>query len=107
MTFRDLITRAYRIQRDLVSGPSWIDADRFDIVAKVPQGATFDQTTIMWQELLKERFQLALNRQTKEMPIYALLINKGGPKRGATWAPGISGRAPERAQRVRDVCSRP
>ena len=56
-----------------------MDSTRFNIVAKVPSGATKDDVPIMLQNLLKERFQLAFHRESKELPVYAL-VTKGQPK---------------------------
>ena len=80
-TIRDLIVDAYSVKRNQVSGsPNRVDSERFDIVAKVPAGATKEQVKIMLQNLLAERFKLALHRETKELPIYALVLAAKGPK---------------------------
>ena len=79
-SLRDLIATAYSVKRYQVSGPDWLDSTRFDIVAKVPEGTTKEQVPGMWQNLLKERFGLAMHRETKDMPMYALTIAKNGPK---------------------------
>ena len=75
-----LLTQAYDIQRNQISGPPILDSERFDITAKVPAGATKEQFRQMIQSLLAERFQLKLHHDTKEMPIYELQAAKGGPK---------------------------
>jgi uncharacterized protein (TIGR03435 family) len=98
-TIRDLMVEAYSIKRNQISGgPSWLDSERFDIVAKVPAGATKEQVKVMLQNLLVERFKLALHRETKEMPIYALVVGAKGPKLKSSVAdtppvPGASGEA--------------
>src|SRR5262249_52759642 len=51
-----------------------------DIVARVPAGATKEQVKFMLQNLLAERFKLTLHRETKELPIYALIMAAKGPK---------------------------
>jgi uncharacterized protein (TIGR03435 family) len=71
---------AYGIQRYQLSGPDWMNATRFDISAKLPQGSTREQYRLMLQNLLAERFKLALHREGKEMPIYELVIGKNGFK---------------------------
>jgi len=56
-------------------GPDWIDADRFDIVAKADDAdgeVKPDQWDPMIQALLEDRFKLALHRETKEMAVFAL-----------------------------------
>jgi len=76
-----LICRAYDVKPYQVSGPQWLNAQRFDIVAKMPDGATKEQVPQMLQALLADRFKLTLHREaTKEMPVYALVVAKGGPK---------------------------
>ncbi len=80
-TIRDLMIDAYGVKRSQISGgPNWLDSERFDIVAKVPAGATKEQVKVMLQNLLAERFQLTLHRETKELPIYALVVTAKGPK---------------------------
>jgi uncharacterized protein (TIGR03435 family) len=79
-SLRDLIATAYDVKRYQVSGPDWLDSQRFDIVAKVPEGASKEQVPAMWQNLLKERFGLAVHHDTKEMAMYGLLVAKNGPK---------------------------
>jgi uncharacterized protein (TIGR03435 family) len=77
-----LITVAYRIKHFQISGgPKWIDTDFFDIQA-TPTGplAKADQFQAMLQALLAERFHLVIRRETREMPIYALVAAKGRPK---------------------------
>lgn len=84
--FRQLLMDAYGVQRDQIKGPDWATADAvdggalFDISAKVPPGATKEQVATMLQNLLKERFQLALHHVTVEVSGYALVAAKGGPK---------------------------
>ncbi|MGO9261827.1 MAG: TIGR03435 family protein [Bryobacteraceae bacterium] len=80
MAVRDLMTAAFDVKSYQISGPAWMDSQRFDIVAKVPAGATKDDVKVMWQNLLKERFGLTLHHETKEMAMYALVAGKNGPK---------------------------
>ena len=80
VTLKMLLTNAYGIKGYQVSGPKWLEGDRFDVVAKIAMGATKEQFQMMLQNLLAERFKLAVHRETKELPIYALVVGKGGPK---------------------------
>jgi uncharacterized protein (TIGR03435 family) len=57
---------------------------RFEIVARLPQGASTDQIPEMLQSLLADRFALTTARETKEMAVYAVLVDKGGPKLNPT-----------------------
>jgi len=79
-TLSQCIQWAYNVQAFQVSGPSWIDSERFDIAAKASGAAPQDQLRLMLQTLLKERFKLEFHRESKELPGYALLVAKGGPK---------------------------
>jgi uncharacterized protein (TIGR03435 family) len=63
-----------------ISGPGWLDSERYDIVAKVPRGATKAECKLMMQNLLAERFKLMLHREKKDLPMYALVVGKNGPK---------------------------
>ena len=80
MSLKDLIANAYAVKDYQVSGPAWLATDRFDIVAKLPDGASKDDAPKMLQALLAERFKLAAHRDTQEHPVYALLVGKDGPK---------------------------
>jgi uncharacterized protein (TIGR03435 family) len=79
-TLQDLMALAYNVQANQITGPDWIATQRFDIVAKLPAGATKDQTNQMLQSLLEERFKLTFHRETKDHPVLALLVAKDGPK---------------------------
>ena len=80
MSLRELMVLAYKVQPNQISGPDWIASQRFDIVAKLPEGATKDQTNEMLQSLLEERFKMTLHRETKDHPVFALVVAKDGPK---------------------------
>jgi bla regulator protein BlaR1 len=81
ITVKRLIQDAYRIKDFQISGgPGWIGSDVFDIAAKPDGPASYEQFQQMLQSLLAERFQLAINSDTREMPVYALVVGKNGPK---------------------------
>jgi uncharacterized protein (TIGR03435 family) len=63
-----------------ISGPGWIDSEKYDLAAKVPPGTTKEQFQKMLQNLLTERFQLVLRQETKVLPVYELVIARNGPK---------------------------
>ena len=63
-----------------LSGPDWLDDVRFDIDAKIPDGATRKDFVVMMQNLLAERFKLSVHYQKKEMQTYVLVVAKNGPK---------------------------
>lgn len=81
LTLRMLAAIANRVDMPRVAGgPAWLDEQHYDVVAKLPAGATKDQVPEMLNRLLEERFKLAVHRETKEQKVLALVVAKGGPK---------------------------
>jgi uncharacterized protein (TIGR03435 family) len=79
----DLIRTAYEVKDYQISGPdlgSVMTAERFNIRATLPEGATEKQVPQMLQALLADRFKLVVHRETKDHSVYALIVAKGGPK---------------------------
>jgi uncharacterized protein (TIGR03435 family) len=93
-TLKQLIEAAYNFKPYLVSGgPTWLDADRFDITAKADEDAGQDkhrviamgrdaplQMMLMLQTLLEERFKVRVHRDTRQDTVYDLVVAKNGPK---------------------------
>ena len=80
-TMVDLIHQAYGIDSDkILGGPNWLEMDRFDVIAKVPEDTTADAQKLMLQSLLADRFKLVLHKDTKPLPAYALVVAKNGCK---------------------------
>ena len=75
-----VLMEAFKVKAYQIVGPSWLDEDCFDIVAKMPGGAASDQIPAMLQALLVERFKLAAHKADRPRPVYALVVAKGGPK---------------------------
>ena len=99
-----LVTWAFDIHSDRVVGkPKWLDSVHYDIVANGPPD-TMDikvpgqiaPLQFMMQTLLADRFQLAAHRETRDMPMYALVVAKTGPKVHLTAAPEVMGQNPFR-----------
>jgi uncharacterized protein (TIGR03435 family) len=80
MSLAELIRVAYRVKAYQVSGPDWMASERFDVLAKLPEGASSAQVPEMLQALLAERFKLTVHRESKEHAVYALVVGKNGPK---------------------------
>jgi uncharacterized protein (TIGR03435 family) len=79
VTMLRLISNAYSVPLNQVSGgPSWLDSDRFDVIAKAPGGATAIAQRSMLKKLLEERFHLSIKNEEKQMPAYALTLAKKG-----------------------------
>jgi bla regulator protein blaR1 len=81
ITLKFLLEWAYDIQPAQHSGgPSWIDADRYDIVAKAEGNASDNQMKMMVQALLADRFHLKLHHESRELPVYVVSAGKTAPK---------------------------
>jgi uncharacterized protein (TIGR03435 family) len=80
VTARKMILEGFHLtQYQLSGGPDWIDSDRFDLEAAA-EGANENQLRQMLQTLLAERFKLVIRRETREMPLYHLVVAKRGTK---------------------------
>ena len=81
VTLLNLVEWAYDVKEDGVAGgPSWLDTDIFDVIAKVPEGTTPAAAKLMLQALLAERFGLVARHEKRPMPRYVLTVGKGGSK---------------------------
>jgi uncharacterized protein (TIGR03435 family) len=77
---RRIISRAYHMTDDRVTGPAWLDSECYDIRAKA-SGAVADRDLLgMLQRLLAERFHMDAHLESDERPVLALFVDKGGPK---------------------------
>jgi uncharacterized protein (TIGR03435 family) len=80
---KTLIAAAYNVSPKAISGgPSWIDSDHYDILAKAPGEVrpNLEEQMSMLRKLLADRFKLTFHREQKDMPIYALTVGKERPK---------------------------
>lgn len=75
-----LIGQAYSLPDYRVFSATRLPEGRFDLVATVPAGATREQFRMMLQHLLAERFKLAVDRESREMQVFRLVVASGGPK---------------------------
>ncbi|HVO97459.1 MAG TPA: TIGR03435 family protein [Bryobacteraceae bacterium] len=80
MSMKDLVAIAYEVKRTQVTGPDWIDSERYDITATMAPTTTKAQFSMMLQKLLAERFKLQAHREKKEMSAFVLTVGKKGPK---------------------------
>lgn len=76
----NLISSAYHVNLDQITGPDWLDSEFYAIQAKLPDGSTPDQYPQMISNLLAERFGLVAHRVTKDVDGYELIVAPGGPK---------------------------
>jgi uncharacterized protein (TIGR03435 family) len=94
MPLKAMLTEAYDVKDTNIFGPAWIDAERFEIIAKIPPDAAklpgaerWKQIHAMMQALLADRFKLQVHREMREMSVYALLPAKGGVRLSRTGPP--------------------
>jgi uncharacterized protein (TIGR03435 family) len=80
-TMLDLIVSAYGMEPEKVmGGPSWLETDRFDILAKAPASATNATAKLMLRSLLADRFKLAIRNEDKQMSAFVMTASKPGPQ---------------------------
>lgn len=80
-TMVDMISLAYGLDNDnVLSGPAWLDLDRFDISARAPRTTSPDDLKLMLQALLADRFHIVLHNDTHPVSTYVLRVDKDGPK---------------------------
>jgi bla regulator protein blaR1 len=94
LPLRALITLAYELQSfQLEGGPNWIASDRFDILAKpereVPETDGQDPLKMMLRTLLADRFKLVMHKETKELPIFELVLAREDGKLGPQLRPAV------------------
>jgi uncharacterized protein (TIGR03435 family) len=80
-TMMDLIAIAWGVDTDTVlGGPTWLQIDRFDVIAKAPPDTPRAKVKMMLQALLVDRFNLAVRKDTKPLPVVALTRGPGRAK---------------------------
>jgi uncharacterized protein (TIGR03435 family) len=81
LNLRSLILAAYDVKDyQLSEGPGWITSEAYDVAGTAAGPATEAELRVMLQALLADRFQLTIHREQKELPVYALVVGKNGPK---------------------------
>lgn len=80
VTPKDLIMWAYGVKAYQISGPKWISDEYYDVNAKAAAPVPEDRMRAMLRSALSERFHLASHTDTKTLPVYLLVVAKGGPK---------------------------
>ncbi len=80
VSLRSCLRWAYDVKDFQISGPGWLASEKYDIAAKTAPPTSAGQLRLMMQTLLADRFKLALHRETKDLPVYALVVGKNGPK---------------------------
>jgi len=80
-SLRVLMETAYRVQPfQIEGGPEWIGSEQYEVDAKAAGNPGREQLFPMMQSLLEDRFRLQIHRESREMPVYALVAARGGLK---------------------------
>jgi uncharacterized protein (TIGR03435 family) len=80
VTLRQLMVFAHHLNASQLLGPSWIDTEGFDIAVKVVDTPSGSELASRLQPVLTDRFKLKAHHETKDMPVYFLVVANGGPK---------------------------
>jgi uncharacterized protein (TIGR03435 family) len=80
VTLKIVMARAYGVKENQITGPDWLNSERYDIVATVAPDTPRDQIPAMLRKLLADRFKLTAHKEKKVLPVYALVVGKNGPK---------------------------
>lgn len=80
VSLRLLLTRAFGVKDYQIVGPDWMSTAMFDVQARLPPETSEENRRLMFQTLLEERFGLKFHKETKDAPIYSLVVAKNGPK---------------------------
>ena len=79
-TMATLVETAYQVKTYQVSGPEWMNSERYDVIAKMPENARRADLPRMLQTLLAERFGLVVHRINKDVRSFALVVARSGPR---------------------------
>ncbi|HWD98344.1 MAG TPA: TIGR03435 family protein [Bryobacteraceae bacterium] len=79
-TLRRLVAEAYGLQVRQISGPGWLDQNEYDLEARTGEPVERKELDLMLRALLADRFQLRQHHEQREMRVYELVVDKGGPK---------------------------
>lgn len=90
--------------------PKWVLSDRFDIQARAEGSPTKDQMRLMMQALLADRFKLVMHSETRQLPVFGLVLDKAGKigrnsshARVANHVPPIPGQCQPPARQYREL----
>jgi uncharacterized protein (TIGR03435 family) len=98
-TIVDLIVAAYGVENDnVLGGPSWLETDRFDVIAKAAPNTPPDTIKVMLQALLADRFKLVVHQDSKPVPAFILAAGKGKPKMTESEGSDKSGCEPQQQE---------
>jgi uncharacterized protein (TIGR03435 family) len=80
-TMVDLIRIAHGVDAEKVmGGPSWLELDRYTVIAKAPAGTSVENARIMLRALLADRFTLVVHQDTRPLTAFVMTVAGGKPK---------------------------
>jgi uncharacterized protein (TIGR03435 family) len=90
LTLRGLIRNVWNLNNlQILGGPSWIDRDRFDVVATATGRPTIEERQAMAKAMLADRFKLVLHTEMRPLPIYALVMARPDGRLGPNMRPTV------------------
>jgi uncharacterized protein (TIGR03435 family) len=95
VALKSLIANAYQVRIFQIAGdPAWLTTERFDIIARGPEGTPDSQRPAMLRTLLAERFKLAAHFETREQQVYALVLQRNDGRLGPNLKPSAPDATP-------------
>ena len=82
VTMEQIVMYAYSIKDYQLQAPAWFKTERYDVNAKAADGTPDSALLAMLQPLLKERFKMVVRNETRDLPVFHLVVDKDGPKPG-------------------------
>ena len=80
VTLKRLIAEAWHCQLDQIVGPPWLNRSEYEVAARMPEGTSREQTSMMLRSLLTDRFHLKVHSETRQMRVYELTVSQAGAK---------------------------
>jgi uncharacterized protein (TIGR03435 family) len=75
-----MMTVAYRVNYEQISGPGWISDDLFDVNAEADKPSTIEELHVMLRNMVADRFKLRMHTETRVRPVYMMSVDKSGVK---------------------------
>ena len=88
VTLRNCLRWAWSLRDSQISGPGWLDVERYEIIAGTSAAEEPQRLKLMMRGLLEQRFRLVLRREEKELPVYEMVPGKKGVQVHRSAAPG-------------------
>jgi uncharacterized protein (TIGR03435 family) len=90
VSLKRYVLAAWGLKEYQVAAPDWMNDQRYDVTATMPAGTPTHEVLLMLQALLADRFKIAIHRETKELAVYALIVDRNGLKLGPAEGFGTS-----------------